>query len=130
MIKGIHHVALKCRGIDEFEETVRFYCETLGMKVARSWGEGTGSGIMIDTGDGSLMEIFANVDDKLPQGAIRHFALRTDDVDAAVEAVRKAGYEITMGPADIVIPSEIPFPARIAFVIGPVGEEIEIFCEK
>ena len=100
------------------------------MEIVRTWGEGAFAGIMLNTGDGSLMEIFANAESRLPQGAIRHLALRTGDVDAAVEAVRKAGYEITDEPKDIVIPSEVPFPARVAFAIGPVGEEIEFFCEK
>ncbi|MBR3275649.1 MAG: VOC family protein [Eubacterium sp.] len=130
LITGIHHAALKCSSVEEFEKTVRFYSETLGMEIVRTWGEGAFAGIMLNTGDGSLMEIFANAESRLPQGAIRHLALRTGDVDAAVEAVRKAGYEITDEPKDIVIPSEVPFPARVAFAIGPVGEEIEFFCEK
>ena len=68
--------------------------------------------------------------DDLPQGAIRHFALATDDVDSIVEAARKAGYAVTMEPVDIEIMSKPSLPARIAFIIGPVGEEIELFCEK
>ena len=130
LINGVHHIALKCDGTDAFDRTVRFYSEILGMDIVRCWGEGTGSGIMLDTGDGSLMEIFADAEDRLPQGAIRHLALRTSDVDAVVDNVRKAGYEITMEPNDIVIESSVPFPARIAFAIGPIGEEIEFFCEK
>lgn len=130
LIRGVHHIALKCKGMDEFEKTVRFYNEILGMSIVRSWGEGLGSGVMLDTGDGSLMELFADAEEKLPQGAVRHFALKTDDVDAVVRIVREAGYEITMEPNDIIIESAVPFPARIAFAIGPVGEEIEFFCEK
>lgn len=130
IISGVHHIALKCKGLEEFEKTVRFYSEVLGMKVVRCWGEGLGSGAMLDTGDGSLMELFADAEERLPQGAVRHFALKAKDVDGVVEAVRKAGYEITMEPNDIVIESEVPFPARIAFAIGPAGEEIEFFCEK
>ena len=83
---------------------------------------------MLSTGDG-LLEIFAS-GDPLPQGAIRHFALRTDRVDDCIAAVRKAGYAITVEPKDIVIASNPAFPARIAFCIGPVGEEIEFFQEK
>ena len=52
LIKGIHHVALKCCGKEEFEKTKQFYGEVLGLPVTRSW-EG---GIMYDTGAG-LMEI-------------------------------------------------------------------------
>ena len=44
--------------------------------------------------------------------------------------LRAAGYKITMEPTDIVIGSTPPYPARIAFCIGPVGEELEFFCEK
>ena len=131
LIKGIHHIALKCNSAEKFKETVAFYTEVLGMEVIRCWGEngGVSVGIMIDTGAG-IMEIFSNADDTLPQGAIRHFALAADDTDAVVKAVREAGYQVTVEPKDICIPSELPFPARIAFVIGPCGEEIEIFCEK
>jgi glyoxylase I family protein len=35
-----------------------------------------------------------------------------------------------MEPTDICIPSAAPYPARIGFCIGPVGEEIEFFQEK
>ena len=60
----------------------------------------------------------------------RHFALKTDDVDGCVKAVREAGYPITVEPKDIVIPSQPEFPVRVAFCNGPTGEEIEFFQEK
>lgn len=129
LIQGIHHIALKCRGVQEFEKTVSFYRDQLGLSVLRTWGEGEGSGAMLDTGAG-LLEIFANAGSALPQGAIRHFALATNDVDACVEIVRQAGCAVTMPPTDIVIQSVPPLPARIAFCIGPVGEEIEFFQER
>lgn len=129
LIKGVHHIALKCHGVEEFEKTIGFYRDVFGMEVIRSWGEGAGSGMMLSTGN-SLMEIFANAENDLPQGAIRHFALATDDVDACVEAIKKAGYEVFIEPKNIEISSDPVFPARIAFCIGPVGEEIELFCER
>ena len=128
LICGIHHVALKCDGTAEFEKTLHFYQNVLGLEPVRSWGEGENAGAMLSTGDG-LLEIFAS-GKKLPQGAIRHFALRTERVDDCVAAVRAAGYPITVEPKDIVIASNPPFPARIAFCTGPVGEEIEFFQEK
>ena len=127
LICGIHHVALKCDGTAEFEKTLHFYQDVLGLEPVRSWGEGENAGAMLSTGDG-LLEIFAS-GRKLPQGAIRHFALRTERVDDCVAAVRAAGYPITVEPKDIVIASNPPFPARIAFCTGPVGEEIEFFQE-
>lgn len=128
-ITGFHHVALKCRGLDEFEKTVAFYRDILGLSVERTWGEGNDSAVMLDTGAG-LFEIFANGADRLGAGALRHLALDVEDTDACVEAVRRAGYRITEEPHDICIPSQPPYPARIAFCIGPVGEEIEFFCVK
>ena len=128
LICGIHHVALKCDGTAEFEKTLHFYQDVLGLEPVRSWGEGENAGAMLSTGDG-LLEIFAS-GRKLPQGAIRHFALRTERVDDCVAAVRAAGYPIPVEPKDIVIASNPPLPARIAFCTGPVGEEIEFFQER
>lgn len=128
LICGIHHVALKCDGTAEFEKALHFYQDVLGLEPVRSWGEGKNAGAMLSTGDG-LLEIFAS-GRKLPQGAIRHFALRTERVDDCVAAVRAAGYPITVEPKEIVIASNPPFPARIAFCTGPVGEEIEFFQER
>ena len=125
LIKGIHHTALKCCSKEEYENTIAFYRDVLGLEIVRTWEEGT----MLHTGCG-LIEIFNNAESQLEQGVVRHFALATDDVDACVEAVTKAGYEVFMGPKDITIPSDPPFPARIAFCRGPIGEEIEFFREK
>ena len=84
---------------------------------------------MLQTGSG-IIEIFASAESRLEQGAVRHFALATDDVDSAVRAVRAAGYAITVEPKDLVIPAQPPYPVRIAFFIGPVGEEVELFQER
>lgn len=127
-IHGIHHAALKCCGTEEFEKTIAFYRDVLGLTVRRTWGQGESAGAMLDTGSG-LMEIFANGRERLPQGAIRHIAFAAENVDACVEAVKQAGYTVFVEPKDIVIESELPYPARIAFCIGPVGEQIELFQE-
>ena len=111
------------------EKVKEFYQGVLGMPVIRSWGEPELAGFMFDTGAG-LVEVFTDAEGQLPQGSIRHFALKTDDVDGCVKAVREAGYPITVEPKDIVIPSQPEFPVRVAFCNGPVGEEIEFFQEK
>ena len=125
-ITGIHHIALKAKGIEAFEKLIEFYNGILGMPIVRRWGEGENLGAMLDTGAG-LLEIFSNAPDILGQGALRHLAFEVEDPDVCIEAVRKAGYEVTIEPKDIVIASEPPYPARIAFCIGPVGEEVEFF---
>ena len=45
-------------------------------------------------------------------------------------ALKDAGYEVFMEPTDKTIPSEIPYPIRVAFCYGPIGEEIEFFAER
>ncbi|MBQ8893302.1 MAG: VOC family protein [Clostridia bacterium] len=126
-IKGIHHVAIKSNGLEEFEKLVHFYRDILELPVLRAWGEGMEQGMMLDTGAG-ILEVFPNAEDRPGQGVLRHLALATDDVDGCIAAVHAEGYEITIEPKDINIGGI--FPARIAFCIGPIGEEVEFFCEK
>ena len=126
-ICGIHHVCIKSNGVEEFEKLVHFYKDLLGLPVAHQWGEGETQGMMLDTGAGYL-ELFPNAQDRPGQGALRHIALATDDVDGCIEKVRNAGYQITIEPKDIVVGGVLP--ARLAFCIGPVGEDVEFFCEK
>ena len=125
-VTGIHHIALKAQGLEEFKKTVAFYHELLGLPIARSWGNSETPAIMLDTGAG-LIEIFANADDAPGQGAVRHVALQVENTDDCIEAVRRAGYHIISEPADVTIQSQPPYPVRIAFCNGPVGEEIEFF---
>ena len=128
-ITGIHHIALKAQGLENFNELVSFYNGILGLPIVRKWGEGEAVGMMLDTGAG-LLEIFANAPDRLGSGALRHIAFEVEDTDVCLEAAREAGYKVTMEPTDIVIASDPPYPARIAFCIGPVGEEVEFFHVK
>lgn len=128
LIQGTHHVSLRPATIAAFERTVAFYRDTLGLSVVRGWGEGEKQAIMLDTGN-SILEISVNAGGKTETGSIHHFALTTADVDACVKAVRDAGYSITIEPKDIPIQAESVYPIRMAFCIGPVGEEIEFFTE-
>ena len=125
MIKGIHHVSMKCGNKEEYEKAKNFYMNVLGLQVKREWPEG----IMIDTGNG-LIEIFCNGEGIRSKGAVRHFALDVDDVDLLAERIKNAGCDVFIEPGDIVIPSDPPFHARMCFCIGPLGEEIEIFSER
>ena len=125
MITGIHHVSLKCGTTEEFKKAKDFYLDVLGFAPVREWPEG----IMIDSGSG-LLEIFSNGPGVKSKGAVRHIAFGTDDVDSVIEKVKAAGYEVFIEPNDIVIRSDPPFPARMAFCYGPLGEELEFFQEK
>ena len=50
--------------------------------------------------------------------------------DGLADRIRDAGYTVFVGPRDVTIPSEPPFPIRMAFCTGPLGEEIELFAER
>ncbi|MBP5555355.1 MAG: VOC family protein [Lachnospiraceae bacterium] len=125
MINGLHHISLKCGTTEEFEKAKSFYLDLLGFEIVREWPEG----VMICFGNG-MLEIFSNGEGIKTKGALRHLAFATDDVDAVVEKVKKAGYEVFIEPNDIVIKSVPEFSARMAFCFGPLGEEIEFFQEK
>ncbi|CAM4469499.1 VOC family protein [Paenibacillus tarimensis] len=119
---GFHHVAIR---VYDFDASVRFYTEILGFEERVRWGEGTSRAVMLDTGDGNYLEIFAGgAEGQKPEGAFLHIALRSSNVDNALELARDAGMEVTMEPTDVMLGSE---PVRIAFFKGPDGEIIELF---
>ncbi|MCL2494123.1 MAG: VOC family protein [Oscillospiraceae bacterium] len=124
---GSHHIALASA---DFDRSLRFYTEGLGMRPAAAWGEGEKRAALLDIGDGSHIEIFANGSDA-PQQNERyvHFAIRTGDPDAAFANAIAAGAKEKMPPTTLEIPANPPMPVRIAFVYGPDGEVLEFFEE-
>ncbi len=125
-IIGFHHTAIRTA---DFDASLRFYTEILGMAVRIRWGEGHGRAAMIDAGDGNYIEVFARGEAFVQtEGTILHFALRTDDCSAMLEKVRATGAVITMEPKWVTIDSNIgPVEVKIAFFKGPDGEIIELF---
>ncbi len=126
--KGFHHVAIRAR---DFDKSRRFYVEVLGFREKIRWGEAPKRAVMLDAGKGDYLEIFERPDLPPPpdgDAAILHFAIRTDDTDAATQRAREAGAVVTIEPKDVNIPSTPgPTPVRISFCKGPDGEVIEFF---
>ena len=126
IVNGIHHVAIRA---SNFDATVGFYTKTLGFREVMRWGEGNGRAVMLDSGKGNCLEVFAGgTDAPKSEGALLHLAFNCDDIDAAIERVRAAGAQITMEPATVQVDSK-PKPAsiRLAFFKGRDGEVIELF---
>lgn len=129
MITGIHHIALRCHGLEQYNRAVHFYCDLLGLKMYKQWGGGDACSCMLNTGAG-CMEIFSNGKEPMQQGMLLHVAFTTDNVDELIEKVRAEGYQVTVEPQDVNIPTPEGFPVRIAFCIGAAGEEVEFFTER
>ncbi|MBR5513852.1 MAG: VOC family protein [Ruminococcus sp.] len=124
MIKGIHHISMKCQNDEEYSKVRSFYAEILQLSVVKECD----ACILLDTGAG-IVEIFRDGTEFPEKGVIRHFAFAVDDVQACVDAVEAAGYEVFIAPKTVNIGGDSSFPATIAFCYGPLGEEIEFFCQ-
>ncbi len=123
---GFHHVAVK---VHDFDAAVRFYTEGLGLVKKIAWGEGDQRAVMLDTGDGNYLEIFAGGEVATPSEArMLHFALRSSDCDAAHALAIEHGAVERMAPKDVNIAADVgTVPVRISFVVSPTGEVIEFF---
>ena len=127
-IQGIHHIAIKAR---DFERSLAFYTQGLGLTQTAAWGEGDSRAVLLDLGGGSAIELFAGAQDTHIAGGWMHLALRVEDCDRVYAAAMAAGAVSQIEPKDVVIPSApAPMPVRIAFVTGPDGEVLEFFEVK
>ena len=77
-----------------------------------------------------LLPITEGLEPSWMRGYIEPGFTATDNVDGLADRIRDAGYTVFVSPRDVTIPSEPPFPIRMAFCIGPLGEEIELFMER
>lgn len=126
LVKGIHHVSLTATTKEQLEKTIYFYTKILNLSIYKQWDHN----YMLKIGD-DIVEIFLKEDQNdLDQGTIRHFAFATDCVDDCIETIRKEGYPIIVEPKDVCIQSDPVYPARVAFCLGPLNEEIEFFQER
>ena len=123
---GFHHIAVKAL---DFEASLKFYTEGLGMKYYTGWGEGDGRIAMLDLGDGGSLELFAGAQgDEAVNNRYIHFAMKVDDVDAAYEAALKAGAKPKTAPKVVPLNSApVKLTLNCGFVYGPSGEELEFF---
>ena len=126
VLRNFHHIAMRAK---DFDATVKFYTEGLGLTAGSAWGEGDGRAIMLHVGDGNYLEVFAGgANEEKPEGSFLHLAFATDDCDAAFQRAIAAGATVRMEPKSLTIPSTpVPLPVRIAFCKGLDGEVIEFF---
>ena len=133
VIKGLSyaHMAIAAK---DFDKSLAFY-KALGMTVYTAWGEGDSRIALLDTGDGSLVELFAKPNLNTDKAAgmedgnpFLHFAFAAQNVDEAYRIALEAGATPLSPPAELPLPSSpLRLTLRIAFVKGPSGEELEFF---
>ncbi len=119
------HTMLRVRNL---EESLKFYCDILGMKLLRQkdypGGEFTlafvGYG---DESDNSVIELTYNwgVDSYELGDAYGHIALGVDDIYGTCEKIREQGGNITREPGPMKHGTTV-----IAFVDDPNGYKIEL----
>ena len=127
-ITGVHHIALHPTTPEMFDQTLAFYCGTLGCATLRAWDPDGRRGAFLDAGN-CILEIGLRDDGVRAYGALHHLALAVDDLDALLPRLAAAGYPAVSGPRVGELPTEPPFRAYVAFCDGPFGESIEFFQE-
>jgi len=52
LLRGIHHVAIR---VKDFDASLAFYTDGLGMTQTMAWGEGDKRAVMLDAGNGNCV---------------------------------------------------------------------------
>ncbi|MDP8926364.1 MAG: VOC family protein [Actinomycetota bacterium] len=101
----------------DFERSLRFYSEVLGLHVYREWGNGAGRGVVFFIGGG-----FLELSVALPTPTSEHVGLwvQVRDVDFVGRELEGAGAEIVEAPTDK------PWDLREMTVRNPAGLGIVI----
>jgi len=80
-----------------FEDSVDFYCESLGLELAEEWREGGHGAVIRLTGDADLELI--ELEDASGYGGVA-LGLEVDDVDALYARLQRAGVKTKAPPID------------------------------
>lgn len=130
-VNGFHHIAIKA---SDFDKSVEFY-KALGLTERVRWGEGDNRAVMLNMGDGGLIEIFAggNKREKTADETNEHWlhlAMKVEDVEYAYNTALSSGAKERTQPITVSPDGAEPsINMQVAFVYGPDGEIIEFFKE-
>lgn len=104
---------------DDYEKSVAFYTERLGLEVVTSWDD-HGRGTIVAATDGGEIEIFAGDGSaESPRGVA--LAWEVDDVDECFRTLSGRGVEFLSPPTDQ------PWGHRNTTLAGPDGFTITLF---
>ena len=129
---ALHHVSLR---VADLERSIAFYREGLGLTLGSAFElRGRRYALMVAPRGGRVELIESREVARLPSESdvLWHFALETDDAQAALDAAVAAGGEVTVPLTALDLIDEVagrPFRVRLAFVRGPDAEEVELIEE-
>ncbi|MHC5611747.1 MAG: lactoylglutathione lyase [Nostoc sp.] len=114
--------------VGNLEESLKFYCEVLGMKLLRRKDYASGEFTLAfvgygDESDNSVIELTYNwgVEKYELGNAYGHIALGVDDIYATCEEIRNQGGKVVREPGPMKHGSTV-----IAFVEDPDGYKVEL----
>jgi lactoylglutathione lyase len=113
--------------VKDMDESLRFYCDTLGLKLARrrEIPENNAEIAFVQGEDGSNLALeltyWRGKSDWTDGDQLDHIALSVEDVKSAVETLRRKGVEIAKEPYTLKGSNSV-----IAFIKDPNGIWIEL----
>ena len=111
--------------VADVERSVAFYCDVLGLREHTRLSLGDEALVFLAAGAGWIELIHAPGAPR-SAGIVDHLALRVDDLDALLDRLRAASVRL-LDEAPLEVPQ---IDARIAFVLGPDGERVELSYER
>ena len=126
-VSAIHHIAVQTRDIDK---ALRFYKNVLGAELLERRKFKKRSMAWLKVGEVKLELSSVREDEALEvwsdfySGPV-HIAFSVEDLDAFLEAARRRGAQFPPSHPKPFVPP-VPGAGKIAYLLGPDGEEIEI----
>lgn len=122
--KGLGHIAVMT---NDMAASIAFY-EKIGGELQQQAAITTPDGdkllALVGYGGFTLELIQPPVAAEYVEGAVPHFAVYVDDLDAAVAELEKLGVDTFMGPKKVL--PDLFGGLQNRFFTGPSGEEIEL----
>ena len=113
VISGVHHVSLN---VADAATAIRFYVDVLGFSERDDRPEMGLTGAWLQAGEQQIHLL--EVADFVPQRG-PHFALRVDDIDAALDEIRGHGVKVSE-------PARVGDICRQCFFTDPSGNLVEL----
>jgi lactoylglutathione lyase len=123
VIEKIEHIGVM---VSDMDRSVRFYTETLGMRLAarERLDDGVELGFLVMPGSENVqIELIGRGHDGLPDnGKVHHIAFTVSDIEAEIAKLMAAGVKMIDETPRIILGG-----TKIAFFFGPDGERLEFF---